>query len=86
MDMKDFIALAGALLVNMVLLLGVIYLPPAGVKSLENIYVIVWLAFGLLINLGFLRKALNIEGRRRRKTASRAAPPTEVVRRRQYLS
>ncbi len=85
--MKDFTALVGALLVNLVLLVGVLYLPSVGVQSLENIYVFVWLAFGLLINLGFLRKALNIRyRRRRRKTASRATSPPEVIRRRQTLA
>ncbi len=70
--MKDFLALFGALLVNLVLFMGVLYLPPVGVQSLENIYVFVWLAFGLLINLGFLRQALRTG--RRRSSQSSAGP------------
>lgn len=75
--MKDFTALLGALLVNLLLFMGLLYLPPVGIRSLENVYVLVWIAFGLLINLGFLRKVL---GRRRRRKSP--AP----VRRRQPLA
>ena len=74
--MKDFVALIGALLVNLVLLLGVMYLPPAGVRSLENIYVLVWVAFGLLINLGFLRRLLKSGDRRPLRPPS---SPQEVL-------
>jgi hypothetical protein len=69
MKMKDFFSLLGALLVNLLLFIGLLYLPPVGTRSLEGVYVLVWLAFGLLINLGFLRKALGgrLKLRRRQK-------------------
>ncbi len=72
--MRDFLALLGALLVNLVLLLGLMYLPPVGIQSLENIYVFVWLSFGLLINLAYLRRALKLDRRRRTPAARRRSP------------
>lgn len=77
--MKDFLTLLGALLVNLLLFIGLLYLPPVGTRSLEGIYVLVWLAFGILINLGYLRKALKRPSRPRR----RQAPPR--ARRRQFM-
>ena len=72
--MRDFLALLGALLVNLVLLLGLMYLPPVGIQSLENIYVFVWLSFGLLINLAYLRRALKLDRRRQTPAARRRSP------------
>ncbi len=77
--MKDFLTLLGALLVNLLLFIGLLYLPPVGTRSLEGVYVLVWLTFGLLINLGYLRKALKRPARPRR----RQAPPR--TRRRQFM-
>ena len=77
--MKDFLTLLGALLVNLLLFLGLLYLPPVGTRSLEGVYVLVWLTFGLLINLGYLRKALKRPARLRR----RKDPPQ--ARRRQFM-
>ena len=72
--MRDFLALLGALLVNLVLLLGLMYLPPVGIQSLENIYVFVWLSFGLLINLAYLRRALKLDRRRQTPAARHRSP------------
>lgn len=90
MEMKDFMVLVGALLVNLLLFTGLLYLPPLGVSSLESVYVLVWLTFGILINLGFLRRALRTRPQaRRRKTSASASAPTpapDPARRRQPLA
>ena len=88
--MEDFFSLLGALLANLVLIAGLLYLPPVGIHALENIYTLVWVTFGLLINLGFLRHAVKINRRRKisRAAKNRHAPsaPPEKVRRRMPMA
>ncbi len=63
--MTNTIFLIGALLVNFFLIIGLLQLPSIGTKGVENIYTLIWVTFGVLINISFLRKAkLNIRDRR----------------------
>lgn len=63
--LNNTIFLIGALLVNFFLIIGLLQLPSIGTKGVENIYTLIWVTFGVLINISFLRKAkLNIRDRR----------------------
>ena len=62
--MRKIIMYIGALLANLMLFVGLLFLPPLGTAALENIFTLVWLIFGLLINLGFLREVFKQRARR----------------------
>ncbi len=48
----------GSLLACLVVVVGMIKLPPLGIEKVEGVFVISWTALGTLIVLGFFRKII----------------------------
>ena len=54
--MSNTVFLVGALLANTLLIVGLLLLPSIGTGGVENIYTLVWVAFGIIVNFSYLRK------------------------------
>ncbi|HHX77140.1 MAG TPA: hypothetical protein GX697_02135 [Firmicutes bacterium] len=63
----------GAIIVNLLLVLGLMMLPPVGIASAENIFALTWLTFGVVVNLAFIRGAgiFERQGRKDKKQEKR---------------
>lgn len=46
----------GAIIVNLLLALGLMLLPPVGIASAGNIFALTWLTFGVVVNLAFISR------------------------------
>ncbi len=60
----------GAVIVNLLLVLGLLLLPPVGIAAAENIFALTWVTFGVVVNLAFMRGA-GIFRRQSKKKAAR---------------